>query len=108
MARFDQGAIQALEDYEWPGNVRELENRIKRAVVMGEGIVIRAEDLDLPYDDQANVKEQTLKDVREDVERDFIHKALVTNNWNMAQTAEQIGVSRPTLYDLIKKYKLKK
>jgi two-component system NtrC family response regulator len=108
VARFDQGAIHALQDYEWPGNVRELENRIKRAVVMGEGSVVRAEDLDLPSDYQADTKKPTLKDVREKLERDFIEKALVTNNWNVALTAEEIGVSRPTLYDLMKKYNLQK
>jgi two-component system NtrC family response regulator len=106
VAKFDQAAIQALEAYEWPGNVRELENRIKRAVVMGEGPVIRAEDLELPFDQQAEPKKQTLKDVRETLEKDFIHKALIANDWNMARTADQIGVTRPTLYDLIKKYKL--
>ena len=108
VAKFDQNAMQALEAYEWPGNVRELENRIKRAVVMGEGPVIRTEDLELPNAKQKKAKKQTLKDVREDIERDFIHKALVTNDWNMAKTAKQIGVTRPTLYDMIKKYKLKK
>ena len=108
VAKFDQIAIQAMEVYEWPGNVRELENRIKRAVVMGDGPVIQAEDLELPYDHQTEAKTQTLKDMREDVERDFIHKALIANDWNMAKTAKQIGVTRPTLYDLIKKYDLRK
>jgi two-component system NtrC family response regulator len=106
VSRFDQGAIQALEEYQWPGNVRELENRIKRAVVMGEGPVIRAEDLDLPSEKRGKVEIQTLKDVRENLEKDFISKALINNDWNVAQAAEQIGVSRPTLYDLIKKYNL--
>jgi two-component system NtrC family response regulator len=108
MARFDPGAMNALRGHQWPGNVRELENRIKRAVVMGEGPVIREEDLDLPYADQNKGTKQTLKDVRESLERDFICEALVSNNWNLAHTAEQIGVTRPTLYDLIKKYGLQK
>jgi two-component system NtrC family response regulator len=108
MAKFDSSAIQALGEYDWPGNIRELENRIKRAVVMGEGPVIRASDLELPFANQGNVKKQTLKDVRESVEKDFICEALISNNWNMARTAEQIGVTRPTLYDLIKKYNLRK
>ena len=108
MAKFDPSAIQALEEHEWPGNVRELENRVKRAVVMGEGPFIRAEDLDLHCANQGTVKKQTLKDVRERLERDFISEALVSNNWNVARTAEQIGVTRPTLYDLIEKYDLRK
>ena len=108
MAKFDPNAIQALIEYEWPGNVRELENRIKRAVVMSDGSVIRAEDLDLPFVSHGDIKEKTLKDARERLERDFICNALATNNWNMARTSQQIGVTRPTLYDLIKKYDLRK
>ena len=108
MVKFDPNAIQALIEYEWPGNVRELENRIKRAVVMSDGSVIRAEDLDLPFVSHGDIKEKTLKDARERLERDFICNALATNNWNMARTSQQIGVTRPTLYDLIKKYDLRK
>jgi two-component system NtrC family response regulator len=108
MGKFDPSAIQAIREYAWPGNVRELENRIKRAVVMSEGPVIRAQDLELPCANQGDVEKQTLKDVRERLERDFISEALATNNWNIAHTAEQIGLTRPTLYDLIKKYHLRK
>jgi len=108
MGKFDPSAIQAIREYAWPGNVRELENRIKRAVVMSEGPVIRAQDLELPCANQGDVEKQTLKDVRERLERDFISEALATNNWNIAHTAEQIGLTRPTLYDLIKKYDLRK
>lgn len=108
VAKFDSSAIQAVAEYEWPGNVRELENKIMRAVVMGQGRVIRAEDLDLPFAYEFSAQKQTLKGVRENLERDFIGRALSTNNWNVARTAEQIGVTRPTLYDLIRKYDLKK
>ena len=108
LAKFDQTSIQALLNYDWPGNVRELENRIKRAVVMGEGKMIRAEDLELPGPKQAKGQSLLLKDVRDSVERDFILEALVSNNWNVARTAEKIGVTRPTLYDLIKKHNLQK
>jgi two-component system NtrC family response regulator len=106
VAKFDASAIQAMDEYEWPGNVRELENKIKRAVVMGEGPFIRAEDLDLSWANPGTAKKQTLKEAREMLERDFICKALINNRWNVARTAEQIGVARPTLYDLIKKYNL--
>lgn len=106
VAKFDASAIQAMDEYEWPGNVRELENKIKRAVVMGEGPFIRAEDLDLSWANPGTAKKQTLKEAREMLEREFICKALINNRWNVARTAEQIGVARPTLYDLIKKYNL--
>ena len=97
-----------MGEYDWPGNVRELENRIKRAVVMGDGTIITARDLDLPHAGQSKIKEQTLKEAREKVERDFICRALACNSWNLARTAEQIGVTRPTLYDLIKKHGIQK
>jgi len=106
--RFDAGAIHALVNYEWPGNVRELENRIKRAAVMGEGPVIRAEDLELSSANQCIVEKETLKATRENIEKDFIVKALLSNHWNIARTAKQIGVTRPTLYDLIKRYNLQR
>jgi two-component system NtrC family response regulator len=108
MAKFDPGAIQALREYDWPGNVRELENRIKRALVMSDGTVIGAEDLELDCSKESLGQKQTLKEFRETLEKDFICNALVRNEWNIALTADQIGVARPTLYDLIKKYDLRK
>jgi two-component system NtrC family response regulator len=108
MAKLDPSAVQALAGHQWPGNVRELENRLKRAVVMREGPSIRAEDLDLPFAVQAEPEKRTLKDVRERLEKDFICETLSSNNWNIARTAQQIGVTRPTLYDLMKKYNLQR
>ena len=105
-AKFDMSAVQALMEYDWPGNVREVENRVKRAVVMSESTLIKAEDLELPFVGSEDQAKDTLKDVRERLEREFISSALAGNNWNIARTAEQIGVARPTLYDLIKKYNL--
>jgi len=104
--KFDLSAVQALLEYDWPGNVREVENRVKRAVVMSESTLIKAEDLELPFVGSEDQAKDTLKDVRERLEREFISSALAGNNWNIARTAEQIGVARPTLYDLIKKYNL--
>lgn len=108
MAGFGPSAIQAMMEYEWPGNVRELENRIKRAVVMADTKTIQAEDLDLPHAPVDTQETPTLKDFREALETKFVCQALANNNWNVARTAEQIGVSRPTLYDLMKKYNLEK
>jgi two-component system NtrC family response regulator len=105
-AKFEMAAIQAMREYDWPGNVREVENRVKRAVVMSEGTLIKVEDLELPFAGETCLGKETLKEAREQLEREFICSALAGNNWNIARTAEQIGVARPTLYDLIKKYNL--
>ena len=74
---------------------------------MREGPVIRVEDLDLFVAEEIK-GERTLKDIREKSEKDFICETLSSNNWNIAKTAQQIGVTRPTLYDLMKKYALQK
>jgi two-component system NtrC family response regulator len=100
---FTEDAIAALEAYEWPGNVRELENRIKTAMIMAEGTMIKAEDL--------NLKEAVdgallfnLKEVRTRAERQVIRQTLTITDGNISKTAELLGVSRPTLYDLMDKY----
>lgn len=94
-------AIQALEQYPWPGNVRELENCIKRALIVGEGPWIRAEDLSLPTADVA--KPLNLRAVREDAERRAIARAMTHVDGNVSKAAELLGITRPTLYNLMEK-----
>ncbi len=98
---FSREAIQSMEAYAWPGNVRELENKIKRAVIMADAGIIDADDLelesgrvDLPFN---------LREVRANAEREAIVRALAYTDKNIAKAAELLGVSRPTLYDLMKK-----
>ena len=99
---FSSQAIEAIEHYSWPGNVRELENRIKRAVIMAEGKIITREDLELG--EAADKKEcMTLKDAREMLEKELILKAIMRNENNLTKAASDLGVSRPTLYDLMDK-----
>ncbi|HFE37017.1 MAG TPA: PEP-CTERM-box response regulator transcription factor [Gammaproteobacteria bacterium] len=95
-------ALLAIENYAWPGNVRELENKVKRATIMLDGSQITAEDLEL---DEVETDEQpfNLREVREAAERKAVTRALNHVGGNIAQAAEALGVSRPTLYDLIKK-----
>jgi two-component system, NtrC family, response regulator len=99
---FDQEAVKAITRHSWPGNVRELENRVKRAVIMAEGKRITAEDLELTG---ATVvpRSTTLKEAREAVEREMIQQALRAHNGKIAPAATELGVSRPTLYELIEK-----
>jgi len=103
---FSEGAIAAIESYGWPGNARELENRVKRAVIMAEGKVVEATDLDLAAEGGAPMP-LNLREVREAAERQSVHRALTLCGNRVAQAAEMLGVSRPTLYDLMEKHGLK-
>ncbi len=99
---FSSQAIESIERYPWPGNVRELENRIKRAVIMSEGKKITLEDLEMKS--IAGSKECiVLKDAREILEKELILKAMARNENNLTKAASDLGVSRPTLYDLMEK-----
>jgi len=100
---FSEQALAALEAYSWPGNVRELENKVKTAMIMAEGTIITPEDLGLK---EATTSELlfNLKEVRTRAERQAIQQALTITDGNISRTAELLGVSRPTLYDLMEKY----
>lgn len=100
---FSDGAVAALQKHPWLGNVRELENRIKRAVVMTDGNLITAEDLELPNTGQA-VNPFNLRQVRDEAERNAIQHALNLYSGNISHSAEALGISRPTLYDLMNKH----
>lgn len=108
MRRFSKDSVAALENHAWPGNVRELRNRIKRAVIMSEHKQITAGDLELvSAKDDAELPNFNLREIRERAERKTILRALGHVDGKIAQAADILGVSRPTLYDLLKKYKLK-
>lgn len=100
---FSDDALKAIDHYPWPGNARELENKVKRAVIMGEKGLVTAQDLELAIDDEAAMP-LNLKQVREQAEREAIQRALKLANGRIAQAAELLGVSRPTLYDFISRY----
>ncbi|HUT40287.1 MAG TPA: PEP-CTERM-box response regulator transcription factor [Gammaproteobacteria bacterium] len=99
---FSGQACEQIEAYGWPGNVREMENRIKRSVVMAEGNTIIAQDLGL-QDDAGTALSLSLRAAREEAERKVIQRALDINNYNMSHSAEALGISRPSLYNLMKK-----
>jgi Response regulator containing CheY-like receiver, AAA-type ATPase, and DNA-binding domains len=92
-----------MEGYEWPGNVRELENKVKTALIMAEGPMVTAEDLGLKEALDGGLL-FNLKEVRTRAERQAIQQALAITDRNVSRTAELLGVSRPTLYDLMDKY----
>ncbi len=97
-------AIAAIESHGWPGNVRELENVIKRAVIIVDGPTIGAADLGLA---EADTEALNLREVREEAERNAVLRALGRVNGNLTRAAELLGVSRPTLYDLMHRFGLK-
>jgi two-component system NtrC family response regulator len=99
-------AIGAIDTYTWPGNVRELENCIKRAVIMAEGSYISAADLGLEANDEG-LELLNLRQVREEAERRAVVRVLSRVNGNVAKAADVLGVSRPTLYDLMHRFGLK-
>jgi two-component system NtrC family response regulator len=101
-------AVAAVAAYSWPGNVRELENRIKRAVIMADGKSVAAEDLDLPGSPDASEEELALnlRAAREIADRRAIRQAMSRTDNNISGAAKLLGISRPTLYDLLKQYQL--
>lgn len=102
-----EDALRAIESYPWPGNVRELENCIKRAVIMADGNQITVDDigLDQVQNEQENMLD--LRQVREDAEKRVIITALGRADGSVLKAAEMLGVSRPTLYDLMHRFGLK-
>jgi two-component system, NtrC family, response regulator len=100
---FSTSALTAIDQSDWPGNVRELENRIKRAVIMAEGKFVTAPDLEFAEEDALPIN---LKAAREMADRKAIRRAISRTEGNISSAAKLLGVSRPTLYDLLKQYEL--
>lgn len=101
---FAPDALAAIDGWGWPGNVRELENRVKRAVIMADGKLVVAEDLDLAGDAADDQGMLNLKAAREQADRRMIRQALARSESNISGSAKLLGISRPTLYDLLKQY----
>jgi two-component system NtrC family response regulator len=105
--RFSKDAMMAIESYAWPGNVRELENRVKRAVIMAEHKQILASDLELGGSTPDELASFNLRDIRDRADRQAITRALNHVGGKISQAADLLGVSRPTMYDLLRKFGLK-
>ncbi|MGX9217135.1 PEP-CTERM-box response regulator transcription factor [Massilia sp. UBA6681] len=104
---FAPDAIAAIEGYDWPGNVREMENCIKRAVIMADGNTIVADDLGLPEGDKPADEPLNLRQVRDEAEYMAIVKALARVDGNIVKASEMLGISRPTMYDLMNRHGIK-
>ena len=102
---FASAALTAIDQWGWPGNVRELENRVKRAVIMADTKFITVDDLqfDMPDDEDRLLN---LKAAREIADRKAIGRAIARTEGNISNAAKLLGISRPTLYDLLKQYEM--
>jgi two-component system NtrC family response regulator len=100
-------ALAAVEAHPWPGNVRELENCIKRAVIMADGAALTPADLGLQDAGEGERVLPNLRQVREEAEKQAIIRVLGRVNGNVSKAAELLGVSRPTLYDLMERFGLR-
>ena len=103
---FGQEALSAIENHSWPGNVREMENCIKRAVIMADGPLIGADDLGL-QNPSGSAEPINLRQIRDKAECDALTKALARVDGNVVKAAELLGVSRPTIYDLMNRHGIK-
>ncbi|NOX76175.1 MAG: PEP-CTERM-box response regulator transcription factor [Gammaproteobacteria bacterium] len=104
---FTAEAIDSMGHYGWPGNVRELENKVKRAVIMADGNKITAEDLDLKAASDTGEHYLNLREVRDNAERGALQNAIALTHGQVSKAADLLGVSRPTLYDLMNKHGLR-
>jgi two-component system, NtrC family, response regulator len=102
---FSPDAIRAIQTHRWPGNVRELENRIKGAVIMAEGAAVTASDLGL-QDSGDDPEHLNLRMARQRAETQAVRQALAMARGNLSRAAELLGVTRPTLYDLLQKHQI--
>jgi two-component system NtrC family response regulator len=107
---FAPAALDLIDSYNWPGNVRELENKIQRAVIMSESAMV--EPRDLGFGESAPLRQVqqrdgiSLKEAKEMMEREMISAAIEQHRGNIAKASEELGISRPTLYDLMKKHSI--
>ncbi len=107
LAKFTKPALTAIRRHPWPGNVRELQNRVKRALVLADGPFIGPAELELEeLVETGTPHELTLREAKEGFERDIIARVLQQNGGNISKTAKALGISRPTLYELISRYGL--
>jgi two-component system, NtrC family, response regulator len=97
---FAPEALRAIQSHPWPGNVRELQNRVRRAVIMGGGKRLSSQDIELA---SPTAPTKTLKEAREALERELLQQALRRNSGKISSAANDLGISRPTFYELMEK-----
>jgi two-component system NtrC family response regulator len=103
---FSRSALNAIEQYHWPGNVRELENRIQKSMITTDSNLIEAHSLGFEEGQKTQYEGITIKEARKKIEIELIERAVERHQGNIKLASEELGISRPTMYDLINKYKL--
>lgn len=104
---FSASSMKAIRSYPWPGNVRELQNRVRRAAIMADGNKINAEDLQLPTD-RKQPSGTTLKEAREVLEKEMVEATLKKHKNKVTAAAAELGISRPTFYELLDRLNIKR
>jgi two-component system NtrC family response regulator len=104
---FTPEALSAITSWPWTGNVRELENRVKRATIMADGVMLTPRDLDLDQDSPAG-ESLELRIARERADRAAITNAIAINQGNLSAAARALDISRPLLYQLMTTYGISK
>ena len=104
--RLTPDALSAIDDYTWPGNIRELQNRMKRAIILADGKRVTKDNLDLVNTDEERML-LNLRQVRERAELAALRRALVRTQGNISRAARLLGISRPTLYDLMRQHQMR-
>ncbi|MBU2955624.1 PEP-CTERM-box response regulator transcription factor [Marinobacter sp. F3R08] len=104
---YSEDATNAISHYAWPGNVREMINKVKRAIIMADSKRVTSDDLELDGGEQTPDQQLNLRQVRESAERAAIIQALQSCSFNMTQASRMLGITRPTLYNLTDKYRIK-
>jgi two-component system, NtrC family, response regulator len=105
---FSKPALEALCKHSWPGNVRELQNRLQRALVLADGKIISPYELELALPEESHEgRQESLKEAKQEFEREFVAGKFKENDGNISKTARALGISRPTLYELMERYGLR-
>jgi two-component system NtrC family response regulator len=110
LAGFTPDALACLNTYGWPGNIRELENKLRRAVLLADSTLLTAEEMGFGESDYAlnglGLTDKTLKEARAMLEKKMVLAALTKYEGNIVKASEALGISRPTMYDLLKKHEI--
>jgi two-component system NtrC family response regulator len=106
--RLTPEAVHSIEGHSWPGNVRELENRISRSVIMAEGKRVTAADLGFAAVADQNSEMLTLREVRRRAEAQAVQRALALSGGQVSLAAKMLGITRPTLYDLMEEMAIRR